>query len=254
MSILKIEELEKIYNKNKKEFKVVNNVDLQIGYGQCVGLVGESGCGKSTIAKLVTNIEKATKGKIVIEGNDITNFSKKQNKELYKTIQMIFQNPQDSFNPRMTLGESISEIMINYGSSKKGAKVEVYKLLDMVGLKEEYYDRFPSNVSGGECQRAAIARVLAIKPKIIICDEATSALDVSVQAQIIELLKRLKDELGLSYLFISHDLALVQSICDRIYVMKDGCIVEEGSRNEVINYPKNDYTKLLLGSVFEVEL
>lgn len=249
MKVLKTEELKKLYEKDKKLFTAVDFVNIEIDYGQCVGLVGESGCGKSTVAKLVMGIEKSTSGDIFLEENNITNHRKKERKALYKTIQMIFQNPVDSFNPKMTLGQSIGEIKINFGSNKKEVKKDVIKLLEMVGLNSEYYDKYPSNVSGGECQRAAIARALAISPKLIVCDEITSALDVSVQAQIVNLLKDLQRKLSLSYMFISHDLALVKNICEKVYVMYSGNIVEYGKTEDVINNPKHPYTKLLLESI-----
>ena len=248
MEILKTEKLRKLYKKDDKLFTAVDSINIAVEHGQCVGLVGESGCGKSTIAKLIMGIEKSTSGNIFLEENDITNYKKKQRKELYKTIQMVFQNPVDSFNPKMTLGKSIEEIKINFGADKKQIKDDVIKLLELVGLNSQYYDKYPSNVSGGECQRAAIARALAIAPKLIICDEITSALDVSVQAQIVSLLKDLQKKLSLSYIFISHDLALVKNICEKIYVMYRGNIVEYGTIKDVINNPKHPYTKLLLQS------
>lgn len=249
MEILKTEELKKIYKKDGKLFIAVDSVNITVDYGQCVGLVGESGCGKSTIAKLIMGIEKSTSGNIILEGNNITNHKRKQRKELYKTIQMVFQNPVDSFNQKMTLGKSIGEIKINFGEDKKQLKDDVIELLEMVGLSSEYYNKYPSNVSGGECQRAAIARALAIKPKLIVCDEITSALDVSVQAQIVSLLKDLQQKFSLSYMFISHDLALVKNICDKVYVMYRGNIVEYGTTKDVMNNPKHPYTKLLLQSI-----
>lgn len=250
MDILKVENLKKVYIKDKNEFTAVNNVDLNIKEGECVGLVGESGCGKSSIARMITNLERHSGGDIFINDINMKEFNKK--KELYKQVQMIFQNPLDSFNPRIKLGNSIGEIKVNLGYNKREIKKEVIELLEKVGLSEDYYYRYPKEVSGGQCQRAAIARALLIKPKLLICDEPTSALDVSVQGQIINLLNEIKEKTKTSFLFISHDLALVQNFCDKIYVMYEGEIVEKGTRNQIINFPTHPYTKLLLSSNFSI--
>ena len=250
MDILKVENLKKVYIKDKNEFTAVNNVDLNIKEGECVGLVGESGCGKSSIARMITNLERHSGGDIFINYINMKEFNKK--KELYKQVQMIFQNPLDSFNPRIKLGNSIGEIKVNLGYNKREIKKEVIELLEKVGLSEDYYYRYPKEVSGGQCQRAAIARALLIKPKLLICDEPTSALDVSVQGQIINLLNDIKEKTKTSFLFISHDLALVQNFCDKIYVMYEGEIVEKGTRDQIINFPTHPYTKLLLSSNFSI--
>ena len=250
MDILKVENLKKVYIKDKNEFTAVNNVDLNIKEGECVGLVGESGCGKSSIARMITNLERHSGGDIFINDINMKEFNKK--KELYKQVQMIFQNPLDSFNPRIKLGNSIGEIKVNLGYNKREIKKEVIELLEKVGLSEDYYYRYPKEVSGGQCQRAAIARALLIKPKLLICDEPTSALDVSVQGQIINLLNEIKEKTKTSFLFISHDLALLQNFCDKIYVMYEGEIVEKGTRDQIINSPTHPYTKLLLSSNFSI--
>ena len=252
MDLLKVENLKKVYIKDKNEFTAVNNVDLKIKEGECVGLVGESGCGKSSIARIITKLEKHSGGNIFINDINIEEFNNKKEKELYKQVQMIFQNPMESFNPRIKLGNSIGEIKINLGYDKKEVKKEVIELLKKVGLSEDFYDRYPREVSGGQCQRAAIARALLIKPKLLICDEATSALDVSVQGQIINLLSDIKEKTKTSFLFIAHDLALVQNFCDKIYVMYEGEIVEKGTRDHIINSPSHPYTKLLLSSNFSI--
>jgi len=195
---------------------------------------------------MLTHLLKPDSGEILLEGTEIQHLKGKALKKLYTEIQMVFQIPQDSFDPRRTLGDSIMESMRNHNVSRKEAQNRLWQLLQQVELPSELAERYPNQVSGGQCQRAAIARALAVNPKILICDEATSALDVTVQAQIIELLKRLQQEMDLSILLISHDLALVQHLCDRVLVMYQGNIVEQGTPDRVINAPENDYTKMLI--------
>ncbi len=192
---------------------------------------------------MLTHLLKPDSGEILLEGTEIQHLKGKALKKLYTEIQMVFQIPQDSFDPRRTLGDSIMESMRNHNVSRKEAQNRLWQLLQQVELPSELADRYPNQVSGGQCQRAAIARALAVNPKILICDEATSALDVTVQAQIIELLKRLQQEMDLSILLISHDLALVQHLCDRVIVMYQGNIVEQGTPDRVINAPENDYNQ-----------
>lgn len=245
-TILDVKGLTKNFYKNKQLFTAVNNISFQLRQGECLGLVGESGCGKSTTVKMLTHLLKPDSGEILLEGTEIQHLKGKALKKLYTEIQMVFQIPQDSFDPRRTLGDSIMESMRNHNVSRKEAQNRLGQLLQQVELPPELADRYPNQVSGGQCQRAAIARALAVNPKILICDEATSALDVTVQAQIIELLKRLQQEMDLSILLISHDLALVQHLCDRVIVMYQGNIVEQGTPDRVINAPENDYTKMLI--------
>ena len=228
----------------------MNDISFEMKKGECLGLVGESGCGKSTTAKLITHLIKPDGGSILINGKEILDVKGKSLKELYQDVQMVFQMPQDSFDPRRSLGDGIMESMRNRGMKKAEARERMMELLRMVELEPEYAKRYPHEVSGGQCQRAAIARALSVEPKLIICDEATSALDVTVQAQIVELLGRLQREMGLSILLICHDLALVQALCDRVLVMYKGSIVEEGIPDEVIGSPKKAYTKVLIESVF----
>ena len=248
--ILEIKNLKKVFYKNKVPFTAVNDISFEMKKGECLGLVGESGCGKSTTAKLITHLIKPDGGSILINGKEILDVKGKSLKELYQDVQMVFQMPQDSFDPRRSLGDGIMESMRNRGMKKAEARERMMELLRMVELEPEYAKRYPHEVSGGQSQRAAIARALSVEPKLIICDEATSALDVTVQAQIVELLGRLQREMGLSILLICHDLALVQALCDRVLVMYKGSIVEEGIPDEVIGSPKKAYTKVLIESVF----
>ncbi len=248
--ILEVKNLKKTFYKNKIAYVAVNNISFSINQSQCVGLIGESGCGKSTTAKMITRLIKPDSGEILLNGCEIQNLKGKDSKSLYADVQMIFQTPQNSFNPRYKLKDSVIESMINYGISKSDARKRMEKLFDLVELDKELLDRYPHQVSGGQCQRASIARALAINPKLIICDEATSALDIIVQAQIAELLKKLQKEIGLSLLLICHDLALVQKICDYVFVMYQGNIIEYGTPDEIIKNPKQEYTKILIDSVF----
>lgn len=250
-TVLEVKNLRRTFYKGKTLLTAVDGVSFQLKKGEILGIVGESGCGKSTTVKMITKLLRPEGGEIFLKGKDITNIWGRKTKEIYKEVQMIFQLPLESFNPRKTLGSSIMEGMINNGMPKKEAVSKATELLGLCGLEGEYMNRFPHQVSGGQCQRAAIARAIALEPEILICDEATSALDVTVQRQVLDLLKCLQREKGMSYLFICHDLALVQQFCDRVIVMKDGRIVEEGTPDEVIKHPKEEYTKILIESVFQ---
>lgn len=250
--ILEVSDLKKTFYKNKVPFTAVNDIDFYMNQGECLGIVGESGCGKSTTAKMLTHLLEPDGGSILLDGKEISGMKGRQLKGLYRDVQMVFQTPQDSFDPRRKLGDGVVESLRNHGMSKKDARARMAELFEMVELDSVFANRFPHEVSGGQCQRAAIARALAIHPKLIICDEATSALDVTVQAQIVELLRKLQREMGLSLLLICHDLALVQELCDRVLVMYKGEIVEEGTPDEVIKQPKNEYTKILIDSVFSI--
>ena len=249
-NILEVKELKKTFYKNKVPFEAVKSVSFQMKKGQCMGIVGESGCGKSTTAKIITHLTIPDGGSIQLNGRETLSLRGKSLRKLYGEVQMVFQTPQDSFDPRCTLGDGIMEGMRNRGMRKRKAKERMYELLDMVELDGGFAARYPHEVSGGQCQRAAIARALAPNPQLVICDEATSALDVTVQAQIVELLKRLQKEQGLSLILISHDLALVQNLCDHVAVMYKGSVVEQGAADEVIRNPKETYTQMLVDSVF----
>ena len=248
--ILQCKNIKKKYKKKDHYHIAANNISFALKKGECLAIVGESGCGKSTLARVIMNLEKADDGKVILDGNNITNIKRKKLSSVYKDIQMVFQDAIGSLNPKMTIGESIKEYVCSLCSTtKEEREKKVEDLLGLVGLPKEFKNRYPHELSGGQCQRVAIARALSSHPKVLICDEATSALDVSVQAQVLDLLIKMKNNLNISYIFITHDLALVSSFCDRVIVIKDGSIVEEGYVDKVINDPKSDYTKLLLNSI-----
>lgn len=250
--ILEAKALTKVFfgrSKKDRQTVAVDHISFQLQKGEILGLVGESGSGKSTVAKLLTRLIDPTEGNLILNGADITKAKGKQLREIYRTVQMVFQNPTGSFDPRKSLGDGIGERLRIEGKKKSEAREDVVRLLGLCGLSEEYADRYPTEVSGGQCQRAAIARALIGSPEVLILDEATSALDVTVQKQIIELLEDLKEKRGLSYLFICHNLALVQQFCDRVLVMHDGKIVEEGLPDQVILHPQDEYTKELVDAI-----
>ena len=248
--LLEAEHLTKIFTQRGKDpFKAVDDVSFVLKEGESLGIVGESGSGKSTLAKMLTRLIDITEGTLKFNGNDITRLKQSQLREVYGNVQMIFQNPVGSFNPRRTLGDGIGESLRNRGMKKTETEKRVAELLEQCGLDREYAKRYPHEVSGGQCQRAAIARALAVNPKVLICDEATSALDVTIQKQIMELLQELKEKQGLSFIFICHNLALVQMFCDRVLVLYEGKVVEGGTPDEIINYPKMEYTQNLIDSV-----
>ena len=227
----------------------VDGATFSVAPGECVGLVGGSGSGKSTIVRMVVGLLEPTEGAIAVCGRQVWPARRVDMRALAQDVQMVFQNPASSFNPRRTLGQGVCEGMRNFGMGKAEACERARALFARCGLPAAFVDRYPREVSGGQCQRAAIARALAMQPSLIICDEATSALDVTVQAQIIELLRDVRAESGTAYLFICHDLALVQGFCDRALVMQTGRIVEEGPTSQVITNPAHPYTRQLLKAV-----
>ncbi|GAB2788339.1 ABC transporter ATP-binding protein [Streptomyces daliensis] len=231
--------------------KAVDGVSFDLRRGETLGIVGESGCGKSTVAKLVTSLEAPTAGEIRFKGEDITRLSGKALKAVRRNIQMVFQDPYTSLNPRMTVGDIIGEpFEIHPEVAPKGdRRRKVQELLDVVGLNPEYINRYPHQFSGGQRQRIGIARGLALRPEIIVADEPVSALDVSVQAQVVNLMDRLQDEFDLSYMFIAHDLSVVRHISDRVGVMYLGRIVEIGSDSAIYEHPTHPYTQALLSAV-----
>ena len=232
--------------------KAVNGVSLSVYKGETFGLVGESGCGKTTLGRTVIGLYPATKGQIQFDGIDIsTKNNKKQKKELSRRLQMVFQDPYTSLNPRMKVMDIIAEGIDNHhlASSKKERSDMVFDLLNSVGLDTEHANRYPHEFSGGQRQRIGIARALSVDPEFIVADEPISALDVSIQAQIVNLLKRLQEKRGLTYLFIAHDLSMVKYISDRIGVMYMGSLVEVAGSNELFQNPIHPYTKALLSSI-----
>lgn len=225
--VMRVKHLKKIfYREGKPPVTVLEDVSFDLMPGEILGLVGESGSGKSTIAKLVTKLVEPTAGEIWINEKNISGLKGKELRKIYSEIQMVFQTPAGSFDPRRTLGDGIGESLKNLGFSKEEREEKVAKLLEQCGLSPEFANKSPHEVSGGQCQRAAIARALACSPKIIIFDEATSSLDAAVQTQVLALLKKIQREQNLSYLFICHDPELVQEFCDRVIALDDGHIVD----------------------------
>lgn len=244
--ILEVNQLKKTFGTQV----VLDDVSFSLNRGEVLGIVGRSGCGKSTMARIVARLLDADEGEITLCGRDITKATGKSLAEAYENMQMIFQLPEDSFNPRKTLGWSIGEAMRNRGHDKASIEKRIDELLTEVGLSPSYKNRYPHEVSGGECQRAAISRAVALSPTLLICDEATSALDVTVQAQIVTLLKKMNRELDMACLFITHDLALLPKIAHRVIVMAEGRIVEEGTPEGLMKNPESPYTKELLEADF----
>ncbi|MBL8886176.1 MAG: ABC transporter ATP-binding protein [Phycisphaerales bacterium] len=229
----------------------VDGVSFEIESGRTLGLVGESGCGKTTVGRAVLGLIPVAGGAITFDGVDLRSAVHAQLRRLRRELQIVFQDPGGSLNPRMRIGAIVGEPLIVHGVEKRGERLRerVGALLERCGMPGDCVDRFPHQFSGGQKQRIAIARAIALQPKLIVCDEPTSALDVSVQAQILNLLKDLQREFGMSYLFISHDMNVMQHVCDRIAVMNAGRIVEEGTMNEVLYSPRDEYTRRLLSAV-----
>jgi peptide/nickel transport system ATP-binding protein/oligopeptide transport system ATP-binding protein len=231
--------------------QAVDGVSLTLRRGRTVGLVGESGSGKSTLGRVLVGIEKPTRGQVLVGGQDVSTMSRADRKELRRTVQMVFQDPYTSLNPRMSVGEIVGEPYRIHRDAvpKSGRRRAVQELLELVGLDPDHLNRYPHQFSGGQRQRIGIARALAVKPQVLVCDEPVSALDVSVQGQVINLLEDIQDELGLSYLFIAHDLAVVRHIADEVAVMYLGRVVEQGPDAAVYDDPRHPYTRALLSAV-----
>jgi oligopeptide/dipeptide ABC transporter ATP-binding protein len=256
-ALLKVNNLKKYFPVTKGIFqnitghiKAVESVSFQINSGKTLGLVGESGCGKTTTGNLIMSLEKPTSGNIYFKGKDILLMNKNQKKELCCELQMIFQDPYGSLHPRMNVEKIISEpIRVNKIYKKNQIKDKVCEILELVGLKSDHLKRYPHEFSGGQRQRIGIARALILRPKLLIADEPVSALDVSIQAQVINLLIELQEKLNLSFLFISHDLSVIQHVSDEVAVMYLGKIVEYGSCSDIFSNPKHPYTKALLSAI-----
>lgn len=237
-----------------ERFRAVNDVSLRIERGKTIGIVGESGCGKSTLSRAIMRLQPINAGRIFYGETDVSAYTAKMPRELRRKVQMVFQNPYASLNPRQTIFGILSEpLEIHFPQMTRNARRErVAELLELVGLSPDFSVRFPHEFSGGQRQRIAIARALATEAELIVCDEPVSALDVSVQAQVIDLLKKIQERLGIAYLFIAHDLALVGEIADEVLVMNRGEIVERGKPSDVYSDPQHAYTRTLLGAVPEL--
>ena len=261
--ILKVEHLKTwfplrkgVFNRVYDHVKAVDDVTFNVYPGETLGLVGESGCGKTTLGRSILRLVEPSDGKIIFDGKDVMSLKGNDLREYRKHAQIVFQDPYSSLNPRIRIGDAIAEPMLVHGLEPDARKRrdKVCELLTEVGLKPEHYQRYPHEFSGGQRQRICIARALAVRPKLIICDESVSALDVSVQAQVLNLLNRLKKDFGFTYIFISHDLSVVRFMSDRILVMYNGRPVELGDADEIFNNPKNEYTKKLINAIPSVEL
>ena len=256
--ILKLEGLKKhfntttggAFNKQKAILKAVDGVDLEVMPGETIGLVGESGCGKTTAGRTILKLYEPTDGKIIFDGEDITKLSAAKMKPYRRQMQMIFQDPYASLNPRQTVGTIIANMFDIQGITPPvGVENEVRALMERVGLNPEHINRYPHEFSGGQRQRIGVARAIALKPKLIVADEPVSALDVSIQAQVVNLLEDLQNEFKLSYIFVAHDLSVVQHISDRVVVMYLGKVMEQADKVDLFNKPRHPYTKALLSAV-----
>lgn len=250
MTVLELQEVTKVFPGRKgAQVRALDRVSFCIEEGESVGLIGPSGSGKSTVANAVCRFIDVTSGRILLRGCDITEARGKALRQAYKEVQMVFQSPRLSFDPRRTLGDGVGECLKNGGIGKDERRERVRALLERCGLPAAAADWYPHEVSGGQCQRAAIARALAAQPRLLVCDEATSALDVMAQRQILKLLLGLKAEGRLQLLFITHNLAVAQQCCDRLIVMDKGRIVEEGRMDDVVCRPQSEYTRRLIEAV-----
>lgn len=249
-NIVEVKNIVKHFGSGRNVVKAVDGINFDIKYGETLGIVGESGCGKSTLGRTMIRLYEATAGEVFFEGKDIHKMNNRELKKTRRDLQMIFQDPYASLNPRMTvediIGESIDVHRLLRGKERKDRIIE---LLELVGLRASHISRYPHEFSGGQCQRIGIARALAVNPKMVVCDEPISALDVSVQAQVINLLEKLQEEMGLTYMFIAHDLSMVKYISDRVAVMYLGKVVELADSDELYEDPLHPYTQSLLTAI-----
>ena len=256
-NLLEVRNLKKYYsvksgflNKDRRSVKSVNGINLSVKQGEILGIVGESGCGKSTFGRSILRLIEPTSGEVIFEGTNICGLKKEEMRLKRREMQIVFQDPGASLNPRLTVGEIIGEpLEVFHICEGKEKEERIYKLMDLVGINRAYINRFPHEFSGGQRQRLGIARALAVNPKLIICDEPVSALDVSIRAQVLNLMKELKDKLNLTYIFISHDLSVVHHICDRVAVMYLGRVVEIADKKQIYENPVHPYTKALLSAI-----
>ena len=256
--ILEVKHLKKYFPLKKGKFKegdpcvkAVDDITFDLYEGETLGLVGESGCGKSTLGRTIIRLYEPTSGEVIFEGEDVTKKSRKEMRALREEMQFIFQDPYSSLNPRMTVFNILAEPLIAHGKFKRGPELDAYvkDLMDRCGLPSYYCYRYPHQFSGGQRQRIGIARSLALDPSFIICDEPVSALDVSIQSQIINLMKDMQEEKNISYIFISHDLSVVKHISDRVGVMYLGSMMELADKNEIYSNPQHPYTRALIGAI-----
>lgn len=252
MEMLRVEGLKKYFKTNEGLLHAVDNVNFIIMKGETLGVVGESGCGKSTLGRAILRLHEPTAGKVFFEGNDITGYSRQQMKKLREEMQIIFQDPYASLNPRMTIREAISEPLViqnMYGRKDSRLGEKIGQVMDLVGLSRRLINAYPHELDGGRRQRIGIARAISLDPKFIVCDEPVSALDVSIQAQILNLMQDLQEDLGLTYLFITHDLSVVKHLSDNIVVMYLGQVVEKAGAEELFVHPRHPYTAALLSAI-----
>lgn len=253
-TILEVKHLKKYFETKAGLLHAVDDVSFSVEKGETLGVVGESGCGKSTLGRTIQHLLDATDGTILFKGRDVTHLSKRETRDFMKEVQMIFQDPYSSLNPRMTVKQIIMEPLLIDGMKKKEAEAKVRKMMETVGLDARFENAYPNELDGGRRQRIGIARALILKPDFIICDEPVSALDVSIQAQILNLMQDLQEQLGLTYIFVTHDLSVVKHISDKIAVMYLGNLVEYSETEDLFANPAHPYTRALLASVPTIDL